>query len=359
MGAEYVRRAWARIQYNNVDISESLQEYLSSVEYTDALTGKADDLQLTLQDKKGLWLSDWFPDKGATLDGWLVTKYWNSTIEAEKELAMGSFEIDEIEASGAPNTVKLKAVSVPDNATLRGIDITKQWEKVTIKQVAQEKATNAKLELHYEAEENPVLDRLEQTEQSDLSFLYKLCTDNGLALKITDKTMVIFDVKQLEAIEPSLCLLRPGMNALTEPMYDSQNNPIKQIEVDSWSLSTKTRDIYKACRVEYQKAKKKQKIEATFTDLNKTVGKTLVVKEEVADVAEALRKAKKKLREKNSNEITGQIKMRGDTDLSSGLTVLLKGYGHFDGKYLLTEVRHSLGNGYTCDIRLRRCLVGY
>lgn len=358
MQNEYARRAWAAIQYNKVDITDSLREYSLTVEYTDELTGKADDLQLTLDDPKWLWLTDWFPDKGATVQGQIITKFWNSTIEAEKMLDMGLFEIDEIEASGAPNTVKIKAVSVPNNTTLRGVVTTKQWEKITIKQVAEEKANNAKLKLHYETEENPTLDRIEQTEQSDLSFLYKLCTDHGLALKVTDGTMVIFEEKKLEDAEPLLCFIRPQAENV-EPIQNKDGVNLRLLEVSSWSFSTSVRDVYKACRVEYQKGKKKEKIVGTFTDPNKTEGKTLIVKEEVANQEEAIRKAKKALRDKNKDEVTVRMQLQGDTDLNSGLTVIVKGFGRFDGKYLITQVRHSVGGAYRCSVSMRRCINGY
>lgn len=356
--SEYAARAWSTIQYNKVDITQSLQEYLVSVDYTDELTGKADDLQLTLNDPKWLWLSDWFPDKGATLEGKICTKYWNSTTEAEKYLSMGKFEIDEIEASGAPNIVKIKAVSIPDNTTLRGTQITKHWEKITIQKIAKEKADNAKLELHYEAEEDHVLDRVEQTEISDLEFLNKLCTDHGLALKVSDGTIVIFEEKKLEDAEPSICFIRP-QTQITEAIVNANNQTLRMLEVSSWSFTTSLRDVYKECRVEYQKGKTKEKIVGTFTDPNKTEGKTLLVKEEVTDQAEAIRKAKKALRDKNKDEISAKIDLQGDTDLSAGITVIVKGFGKFDGKYLMTTVRHSVGGQYKCSITMRRCLNGY
>lgn len=355
----YAGRAWATIQYNKVDISESLKEYLLSVEYTDELTGKADDLQLTLEDPKFLWLSDWFPEKGSILQGSIITKYWNSPIEAEKGLDMGLFEIDEIEASGAPNAVKIKAVSVPNNTTLRGTVHTKQWEKITIEAIAKEKADNAKLQLVYQAEENPVIDRIEQTEQSDLAFLNKLCIDNGLALKITAGTMVIMDEKELENEEPVICFIRPGKEEMIKPIYNANNEALKMLKVSQWSFSTSLRDIYKDCRVEYQKGKQKEKIVGTFADPQKKEGKTLLVKEEVSSKEEAIRKAKKALRDKNKNEISARIQLKGDTDIHSGLTVQVKGFGKFDGKYLMTSVKHRLSGGYTCDISMRRCLVGY
>lgn len=69
--------------------------------------------------------------------------------------------------------------------------------------------------------------------------------------------------------------------------------------------------------------------------------------------------ARKALRDKNKDEVTGSLSCMGDTDLSAGLTVTVKGFGKFDGKYIISRVKHSLGNGYRCSVDLRRCLNGY
>lgn len=362
----YARRAYPKVIYNKVDISEALKPYLKSMEYTDMLTGQADDLQLTLEDRDGLWLEAWFPDKGATLTASILTQYWTAPTEAEKELPLGLFEIDEIECSAIPSETKIKAVSVPNNTTLRGEGRTRSWEGYTIQKIAQDIANNAGMQLNFSSKDNPTLERVEQTEQSDLAFLDKLCQDNGLSLKVTDNQIVIFDMADMEATEPSLIFVRPTMKGLdTSVSIDVNSNDmnsestLKRLKPTSWRFTSSVRDVYKSCTVEHSQGKKKAKISATFTDPNKTEGKILLVKKDVKSVEEAERMARKELREKNKDEVTGSITCMGDTDLSAGLTVTVKGFGKFDGKYILSQVKHSLGSGYTCSVDLRRCLNGY
>ncbi|MFR3114516.1 MAG: phage late control D family protein [Dialister sp.] len=362
----YARRAYPKVIYNKVDISEALKPYLKSMEYTDMLTGQADDLQLTLEDRDGLWLEAWFPDKGATLTASILTQYWTAPTEAEKELPLGLFEIDEIECSAIPSETKIKAVSVPNNTTLRGEGRTRSWEGYTIQKIAQDIANNAGMQLNFSSKDNPTLERVEQTEQSDLAFLDKLCQDNGLSLKVTDNQIVIFDMADMEAAEPSLIFVRPTMKGLdTSVSIDVNSNDmnsestLKRLKPTSWRFTSSVRDVYKSCTVEHSQGKKKAKISATFTDPNKTEGKMLLVKKDVKSVEEAERMARKELREKNKDEVTGSITCMGDTDLSAGLTVTVKGFGKFDGKYILSQVKHSLGSGYTCSVDLRRCLNGY
>lgn len=362
----YARRAYPKVIYNKVDISEALKPYLKSVEYTDMLTGQADDLQLTLEDRDGLWLEAWFPDKGATLTASILTQYWTAPTDAEKELPLGLFEIDEIECSAIPSETKIKAVSVPNNTTLRGEGRTRSWEGYTIQKIAQDIANNAGMQLNFSSKDNPTLERVEQTEQSDLAFLDKLCQDNGLSLKVTDNQIVIFDMADMEATEPALIFVRPTMKGLdTSVSIDVNSNDmnsestLKRLKPTSWRFTSSVRDVYKSCTVEHSQGKKKAKISATFTDPNKTEGKMLLVKKDVKSVEEAERMARKELREKNKDEVTGSITCMGDTDLSAGLTVTVKGFGKFDGKYILSQVKHSLGSGYTCSVDLRRCLNGY
>lgn len=54
-----VRRALAEVAFDGVDITASIQPYLLSLTYTDSEEGEADDLQIKLQDRDGLWQQQW------------------------------------------------------------------------------------------------------------------------------------------------------------------------------------------------------------------------------------------------------------------------------------------------------------
>lgn len=207
--------------------------------------------------------------------------------------------------------------------------------------------------LYYDVKEyNPVIDRAEQTEQSDLSFLYKLCADHGLALKICDKQVVIFDEADYEAAEAVALVPKP------KGSYSASSLKVLDM-LKSYSLRSKVRDVYKSCHVKYQDSSTKQKIEATFTAPDKKIGKTLEVNEQVASIADAERLAKKKLREKNSDEVTGSFSFLGNPELAAAVNIQLSGFGAFDGKYIITKAQHDISSGYTTSIDVRRCLDGY
>lgn len=56
------RRTAAEICFDGVDITKSVRPYLLSLTYTDNEENEADDLQIKLEDRDGLWLCQWFND---------------------------------------------------------------------------------------------------------------------------------------------------------------------------------------------------------------------------------------------------------------------------------------------------------
>ena len=312
------------ISYNGKSITEDITPYLVGLSYTDGMSGYADSLTIMLEDRKGIWSSDWFPDRGATLDVALAARNWEE--EGITTMDVGLFSIDSIDGSSPPSQVSLKAVSVPENNELRGVDRTRSWEKAELKTIANDVAMGAGLELAY---------------------------DNGLALKIYKNQVVIFDEIEYEKVEPTIIIVKPGTT------YEKKEGMHYVKNITGYRLHAVTRDIYKACHVQCNDSDSGNTIESTFTDPNKTDGKTLEVKEQVKTIPEAEKLAKKKLREKNRDEWTMTIDTMGDFYLVAAMTVNVTGFGKFDGKYIITEAKHDLGNGYTTSVELRRCLDGY
>lgn len=56
------RRAAAEIAFGGTDITASISPYFLSLTYTDNEEDEADDLQLKLQDREGIWLTKWLND---------------------------------------------------------------------------------------------------------------------------------------------------------------------------------------------------------------------------------------------------------------------------------------------------------
>lgn len=357
------RRAWLQVTYNSKDISEALAQYLISASYTDNLSGQVDDISLTLEDKAGLWQSDWMPVKGATLDIILCTYNWQGMYDGEFDTTLGTFEVDEIEMTSAPDVVNIKAVaiSIGDDSTLRSTMRSKTWENISVRKVANDIAWENGLKLFWDCDDNPNIDKLEQNDESDLSVLQKVCDDAGFALKITTDTIIVFDEAKYEQAEPVIEIYHPGTtNVMDVAEADGTPTPERIFHSTGYSFKTKIRDVYKKCHIKYTNDQDKSVIESTFTDPNKSNGATLEIHQQVTSQAEADRLAKKKLREKNRDECTGSYSLDGCQFLCAGETIEMIGFGVFSGRYIVTQAKHDIsGSGYVTSIDVRRCLIGY
>lgn len=272
----------------------------------------------------------------------IVQKNWHDTGK-DAILDCGTFEIDSIDISGPPLKSTLKSTSIPYTSTLRMMKKSRNWEKVTLKAIAQQIAREAGLKMLYECSDNPEYDKKEQVQQSDIRFLQDLCHAEGKALKVTKLSVVIFDKEDYDG-KPVVKTIKYGSS-----------------DYISFRLKTSLTDAaYTSCHVSYTNTEKKQTIEYTYTpDSNVGTGQVLEVNERVANTEEAKRLAKKRLREKNAQEFTGSFKMVGDVQLVAGIIVKLEGFQEFDKKYRVKSAKHNLTGGYTTDIELVQVLEGY
>lgn len=272
----------------------------------------------------------------------LVQKNWNDTGK-DVTLDFGTFEIDSVDMSGPPDKVTVKSTSIPYTSKLRMEKKSRAWEKYTLKGIGQQIADESGLKLMYEASDNPQYKRKEQVQTSDIKFLQSLCHAAGMALKVTTMTIVIYDAAEYDG--------KPAIKTFTKGSSD----------IISYKFGTKLTDTaYTSCHVSYTDPDTKETIEYTYTpDSSIGTGQVLEVNEKVSSTEEAKTLAKKRLREKNTQEYTGSLKVVGDVSLVAGVTIKVKGFQQFDRKYKVTQARHSLLNGYTVDLSLKQVLEGY
>lgn len=272
----------------------------------------------------------------------LLQHNWHDTGKSAV-LDCGTFEIDSVDLSGPPMKNTLKGTSIPYTSTLRIMKKSRNWEKISLKAIGQQIAQEAGLKFLYECTDNPEYDKKEQVQQSDIRFLQDLCHAEGKALKVTKLSVVIFDKQDYDG-KPPVKTIRYGSS-----------------DIISYRMSTHLTDAaYTSCHVSYTNTEKKQTIEYTYTpDTSVGTGQMLEVNERVANTEEAIRLAKKRLREKNAQEFTASFKMVGDVQLVAGIVVELSGFQEFDKKYRVKQAKHSLTGGYTTDIDLVQILEGY
>ena len=341
------RRTTVKIYFEGVDISKDLSKYLLSLSFTDNEEDETDDISVTIDDREGKWIKDWLnsdkrASKGAEIHVMIVQKN-PYTDGKDKVLDCGVFEVDTVNYTGPPQKLTIKATSIPYKVPLRQTRYNRVWENTTLKNMAQKIARKSRFEFMYLSNSNLVYKRKEQINMTDIAFLKKMCKQAGISLKVTSKTIVLFDAADYE-----------GKSEVKKIKAGKGN-------IISYSFSTKTADTaYSSCRVLYTDPDTKETIEGIYTPANANAdGQVLEIKQKVSSVEEAEELAKKFLRDKNKGETTAEFTLVGDVDYVAGITVRVYGYGEFNGKYIVEQANHSITGGYKVQIKLRSCLEGY
>ena len=261
----------------------------------------------------------------------------------DKVLDCGVFEIDSVSYTGPPQKLSIKATSIPYKTELRQTKHSRTWENTTLKNMGEKIAKRNGMKFMYLSDSNPTYKRKEQVNMTDIAFLKKMCKKAGISLKVTSKTIVLFDAADYEK-KKEVKKIKAGKGNIL-----------------SYSFSTKTADTaYSSCHVIYTDPNTKKTIEATYTPENaNSDGQKLEIKQKVSSVAEAQELARKSLRAKNKGETTAEFTLVGDVDYVAGITVRVYGYGEFNGKYIVEQATHSITGGYKTQIKLRSCLEGY
>lgn len=359
------------------DVTEDLLPDLLSFSYDDKETNEADEISLTLKDPTGKWSAQWKPDGGEVVKAWIAQ---GTTAKRDARLYCGKFFVDSLRVSGSPRVFEMRAVSVPLNRPIRKVLKTRAWEKSDLNAIASKIASEAGVKLLFDSQGNPIYDRQDQSKESDLKFLSRLCEESGLSLKLTDDQIVIFDQASYEN--------KPSAKTLT----------LGESNILSWDFESQQSETYKSCIVQYRDPKQKKKgtaggqvlkesdmplgekqmfdkdgrrIEArktnpaimTFTYVDPDAdenGQEYVLKKRATSLAEAKRLAKAKLRQLNLRRVTGSMTVVGDVSLVAGVVITCKGFGSFDGRFIIEQATHEVGTGgYTTALALRRVNNNY
>lgn len=345
MTTKPVRRAKLSLSYASADISEDISTMLESFDYNDIFDSKStDDITVVLEDRNGLWRSDWFPSRGAKLTAKLECLDW----PGGKVLDCGSFEIDSVRFNGPPNICTIGALAVGVTSAIRREQVTKAWEHITVQEIAQETASKHGFALVYDSSVNPKIVRYDQREQTDMELLGELCDNNGLGIKVSNDSILIYEEKIYDQRAPTKTFTRNADGYI------------------SHTLAAESSDIYVACEVKYLDPQERVLITyrhepgaSEWSSEKPPSGFTLKLNQRCECQADAERLAKSALRDQNKREVTGSIVTLGDPDVDSGMVVALKNFGNFDnGKYLVERARHHWDKqgGYESTAEVRGTL---
>lgn len=340
--AELARRPAWKVKFDGVDCTDIVNRDMLSIDITDNESESTDDIQIKLADRDGKWVQRWLTETiyvGATVRG-LKIEAWMGVRKSEKVVQQkaGTFHLDSLKANGPPNTVTIKASSLPPTGGIADEKRNKAWENYTLKGIAAEIAGKAGLSLLYDAPSH-FYERREQDEMADLAFLRILCREAGINLKISDGKMILFDNAAYKK-QPSVMTIRWNDGQYTK-----------------WSLETGDRDIaYDSCILRYAHPFKgliSGSAESEKYADNTEHNQLIITNRRVESAAEAQAIAAQELRLKNEFGETATFTLPGNPGLMAGQNVTLEGFGYWDGKHPIKCAKHKLSNsGYTTEIKL-------
>ncbi|MDX8000771.1 phage late control D family protein [Xenorhabdus sp. Reich] len=168
-----------RLETNNKDITGKIQSRLMSLTLTDNRGFEADQLDLELDDSDGKLD---LPSRGDILT--LELGWYGQALTPK-----GKFVVDEIEHSGAPDRLTVRARS----ADLRGelnAKHDKSYHKQTIESVVSTIAVKNKLKFLVGKELKDIIVHIDQTNESDLSFLTRLAQQEGAIASIKNGVLL-------------------------------------------------------------------------------------------------------------------------------------------------------------------------
>ena len=316
------RKAIVQTIYEGKNISEQINGDLEDFSYTDVASGESDRIEITLNDTEQKWMGAWMPQKGDRIESIIDFHNWFMD-DALDQLKCGNFEVDDISFSGRPFKCNIGAVSIPRDSTFNSEKRTKTWENATVQIVAEEIAQRAGISVFYDADTVEIVS-VEQNEQTDSEFLYSLCEEYSLAMKVFAGKIVIFDEERYEKAEPQTILYEPDMI--------------------SWSYNTTVAGTYTGAKFSFSDPD-------TDEDYEVTVGggdRILEINVTADNLADAEKKAVAMLNNENKKSITMNIKMKANPGMYAGTCVSLSGFAALDGKYYIESIRTNVsGKGAT------------
>ncbi len=156
------------VRANNNDITAAIRRRLLSLRVTDETGYQSDAVEIELDDRDG---AIHLPRKGAALEVELG-------YEEMGKARMGSYTVDEVELSGPPDTLTIRAKAANMLSTFKQHK-TRSWDDVTISELVDSIAADHGLDPRVGDSIRAITDRrhIDQTEESDRNLLKRLSED--------------------------------------------------------------------------------------------------------------------------------------------------------------------------------------
>lgn len=332
------RRVTVALKFNGKSVDKQLASYLESVTYTDVASNDSDQLDINLQNIGMEWMGKWYPHKGDKISGSATFVNWQA-MNTEKKLSFGSFTLDDISFTGSPLSAKFGSVAVPNKEGFRVRERTKTWKNVTIRAIAKEIAGRYKLGLKYSGGSIRIKN-VEQSDQTDCAFLFSICEDYGLAMKLYASSIAIYDQTALEKKAPVATL------------------NLQSFDGGDWTFTDTLAGVYTGAHISYKSGKDDKEISVYVGyKAEKASGSRVLKINETADsLGDAKRKAAAQVNKSNqeATKLSGSI--FPNPKICAGVTVNVTGMGKANGKYFVDQSKLEIGeSGTKQSLEMHKC----
>lgn len=330
---EKLEKNIVEIFVNSKDITADVSQYLSQTTYTDKEEAESDDVSLVFENTSGIWIGNWYPDQGDTMQIRIGTG------SPRRWLDCGLFEIDDVQFEFPPDTVTVKAIAAGITKQLRTRN-SKAYEKQSLLQIAQHIAGKHGLELvaNIGSLASIILERKTQERQTDLSFLASLAREYGLIFSVRGGQLVFYDSTVLDGMPAAFVTDKTQMS--------------------TGRFSDKTSEVY-AGAVAVNRNTRTNELN-TWQASNEGIASSdlIMVHSNTDDAAQAEAQATRVLKKTTNEKITGNFSTDGNTDLVAGINTELTGIGKMSGKWHVTGTTHTVtkDGGYTTNANARKVI---
>lgn len=285
-----------RLTVDGVDIAQLVSPRLISLELTDNRGIEADQLSISISDHDGLVA---IPRKGASLHLWLG---WSDTGLVDKS----SYTVDELEHSGAPDVLSIRARSADLRKTLK-VKRERSWHATTLGQVLADVAQRNQLALRIaDSLAGQAIPQLDQANESDANLITRLGDD--------------FDA--VASVKAGCLVCMPAGGGRSVSGLALPHITLTRADGDGHRYLLADRDSYDGVRAYYydiNSAKKKEAIAGGGDNLKN-------LRHTYSDLKSALRAARSEWRRLQRGSATLSYNLaRGRADLIPELTYTLQG----------------------------------
>jgi phage protein D len=336
-GDVYPRPIW-KITLEGEDLSGRIQPRLMELSITDHRGLDADELNLSLEDADGQLA---IPPKGAKIQVFIG---WSHTGLYDK----GTYVVDEIEHSGAPDKLTIRARSAEVSKTM-GEKKELSWDRTTVGALVAEIAAKHELTPVVSDDLAPLsIEHIDQTSESDASFLTRLAEQFDAIATVKSGNLLFYKIGR-------------GVSLSGLPLETAR---ITRADGDSHRFSFADRDSAGAVTANYYDTARAELCEVTVSagprdddgDIESDSARVKTLRHTYPTEQDARRAAQADLDRIQRGAATFSLSLAyGRPELIPDLPAIVSGWKRAidEVDWLITQVSHKLSNsGLTSEVEM-------